>query len=178
MRTPHWMTLAAMLACARWAAAEDVTQTCQTAGWDMNREIAAFRSSAPSVAAGTSAKEARTLEVGLLSALNLKPQADVQFVKPPERPAKPPMPLAGLAQFKVPTTGNYRITVDIPLWLDAVTASSLIPSGTFNGWHECSLFRKTVQYPLQAGQVIVLQFSGAATDLVKVLIEPVPAAAP
>jgi hypothetical protein len=176
MRTRHWIILGSMLACARWAGAEDVTQTCQTDGWDMTREIAAFHGSTPSVAAGTTATNARTLTAGALATLSLKPQGDIQFAAPPERPAKVPVPLAGLAQFKVATAGRYRITVDAPLWLDAVSGSAIIPSGTFNGWHQCPLFRKTVEYTLQAGQVVVLQFSGAATDLVKVLIEAVPAA--
>jgi hypothetical protein len=161
---------------AQWAAAQDVSKSCQTSGWEMSREIAAFRGSVPSVAAGTTAKDARALTAGVLAELTLEPQGGIQFAAPPERPAKVPMPLAGLAQFKVPTTGHYRVTVDVPLWLDAVSASAIIPSGTFNGWHECPLFRKTVEYPLQAGQVVVLQFSGAASAVVKVLIEAVPAA--
>ena len=167
------MSLGLLLTAPSWARADDVAKTCQSDGWDMTREITAFGAKVTSVAAGATAKDARTLKVGTLTELALKPQSDVQFAAPPERPAKPPKPLAGLAQFNVPTTGRYRVTVDVPLWLDAVSASTVIPSGTFNGWHECTLFRKSVEYPLQAGQVVTLQFSGAATDLVKVLIEPV-----
>ena len=154
------------------ARADESGATCQSPGWDMSREIATFRGTAASLSASNTANDLRTIDVGSLYALKLRPQADVQFLQPPEKASRAQTPLAGLVRFTVTSSGKYRITLDAALWIDVVSPTGILPSSAFNGWHACSLFRKSVEYTFQAGQMFVLQFSGAATELVRMAIEP------
>ena len=55
-----------------------------------------------------------------------------------------------------------------------VTGEGTLAPTEYTGWHDCSAFRKSVDYSLKAGHALTLQFSDAATDLVKVTIEPIP----
>jgi hypothetical protein len=145
--------------------------TCQASGWDMNRELQAFGRPPQSVAAATGKAQLPTLRSDHLYAVRLHAQSDVHFVEPLSRPGKSVTPMGGMVQFTVPSSGSYRVTVDAPLWIDVVTAKGLIAPAAYTGWHECSLFRKSVVFTLDAGQAATLQLSDAATDLVKVTIE-------
>jgi hypothetical protein len=150
-----------------------VTATaCQAPGWDMSRELKAFGLPPHALAAGTGASSAPLLRVDTLYAVRLRPQGEVQFPETPGRAAKAATPMAGIAQLKVRTSGVYRITLDSPLWIDVVTAEGTLAPKDYTGWHECSAFRKSVDFSLKAGHALTLQFSDAATDLVKVAIEP------
>lgn len=148
---------------------------CQAAGWNMSRELKAFARPPQSVTAQASASNLPVLRADMLYSLRLRAQGDVHFVEPLARPGKAVTPMAGMARFTVPSPGLYRVTLDSPLWIDVVTARGVLAPTSYTGWHECSLFRKSVDYTLEAGQTITLQFSDAATDLVKVTIEPAPA---
>lgn len=159
----------AMLGCAK---ADGIAAACQSPGWDMSRELVAFRGPARAARAGANAADLPTIELGRLYALQLQPQSTVQFVQPPQKPARVQGPTAGLARFSVRTGGKYRITVDAPLWIDVVAPAGIVQSSDFNGWHACALFRKSVEYTLQAGRPFVLQLSGASAAAVKVAIEP------
>jgi len=151
-------------------AAEPAT-TCQASGWDMRRELKAFGRPPQSEAAGGTASNMPLLRLDTLYGLRLRPQSEVEFVQPPSKAASGPTPMGGITRFKVPTRGVYRVTLDSPLWIDVVTATGIIAPSAYTGWHECTVFRKSVDYTLEAGQTVALQFSGAATDLVKVTIE-------
>ncbi len=153
------------------AVAAEPATTCQASGWDMKRELKAFARAPQSESAGSSASTMPLLQLDTLYALRLRAQGEVEFVQPPSRAASGPTPMAGITRFKVPTRGVYRITLDSPLWIDVVTATGIIAPSAYTGWHECTVFRKSVDYTLEAGQTVALQFSGAATDLVKVTIE-------
>ena len=161
--------LFAMLSAAK---ADELTTACQAPGWDMNRELAAFRGAALSAKAGGNPADSPEIKLGRLYALQLRPQNTVQFLRPPEKTTRLPSPAAGLARFSVGTDGHYRVTVDGPLWIDVVAPTGTVQSSSFNGWHECHLYRKSVDYTLHAGQPLMLQLSGAASALVKLAIEP------
>jgi len=145
--------------------------TCQASHWDMSRELKAFGRPPQGESAGSSASTMPLLRLDTLYALRLRAQSEVEFVQPPSKAASGPTPMGGISRFKVPTRGVYRVTLDSPLWIDVVTATGIIAPSAYTGWHECSVFRKSVDYTLEAGQTVALQFSGAATDLVKVTIE-------
>jgi hypothetical protein len=76
-----------------------------------------------------------------------------------------------LTSFTVVGAAAYRITVDSPLWIDLVGPDGTIAPSAYTGWHDCRLFRKSVEYTLQAGQSYVLQLSEATPQLVRVVIE-------
>lgn len=148
------------------------TATCRASGWDMTREMKAFGHPPQNEGAGFSESKLPLLRPDTLYALRLHAQNDVRFVRPPGRPGKAVTPMGGMARFALSTSGSYRVTVDSPLWIDVVTPQGLIAPAAYTGWHDCSLFRKSVVFTLEAGQTATLQFSDAATDLVKVTIEP------
>jgi hypothetical protein len=135
-------------------------------------ELGIFRGTALKATAGTAIVNVPVLKLDQLYVLELRPQSDVQFVQPPERAARAPMPTAGLTRFIVTRSGKYRVTVDSPLWIDAITPSAVMAPSAFNGWHQCSAFRKSVEYALQAGLSVVLQLSDAAVASVKIAVEP------
>jgi hypothetical protein len=163
-----------MIACAigGHGLAADLTASCQAPGWDMGLEVAAFKSTAENLPAGASSMDLPPLEIGTLYVLKLRPQSDVQFLQTTGKSSLVQNPLAGLVRFTVPAPGNYRVTVDSPLWIDVVAPTGTIPPAKYNGWHECRLFRKSVEYTLRAGQSLVLQLSEATPELVRVVIEP------
>ena len=163
------LMLLAMIGAAK---ADDIAAACQSSGWDMSRELTAFRGTARDTRGGSKATDMPTIELGRLYALQLQPQSSVQFLRPPQKPAKVQAPAAGMVRFSVTGAGKYRITVDAPLWIDVVAPTGIVPSEDFNGWHACALFRKSVDYTLQAGQSFVVQLSGASAAAVKIDIEP------
>ena len=152
--------------------AAGVAATCQAPGWEMSRELQAFAQPPQSATAGTSVKQLPLIRAGTLYALRLQAQDDVQFARPLERQPKAATPMGGMGHFTVAAGGLYRVTVDSPLWIDVVTPRGVMAPTAYTGWHDCSVFRKSVDYTLAAGQEVTLQFSDAATDLVKVTIEP------
>ncbi len=153
------------------AVAAEPATTCQASGWDMSRELKAFARPPQTETAGSSASSMPLLRLDTLYALRLRTQSEVDFVQPPSKAASGSTPMGGITRFKVASRGVYRITLDSPLWIDVVTATGIIAPSAYTGWHECTVFRKSVDYTLEAGQTVALQFSGAATDLVKVTIE-------
>lgn len=152
----------------------DPTTNCQSPTWDMHRELKAFGTSPQSEAAGSGGPKSPLLLLDTLYALRLHPQGEVRFAEPPGRTVKSATPMAGMARITVRSSGSYRITLDSPLWIDVVTPEGILAPLDYTGWHECGVFRKSVVFSLKAGHAVALQFSDAATDLVKVAIEPVP----
>jgi hypothetical protein len=150
----------------------DLNASCRAPSFDMAAEIKAFQSTAENLPAGLSSLELPPLEVGRLYVLKLGPQSGVQFLATVTKKSLVQNPLGGLAQFNVPSSGNYRLTVDSPLWIDVVASGAALAPSTYNGWHSCRLFRKTVEYALQAGTAYVLQLSEATPELVRIVIEP------
>lgn len=155
-------------------AAEDLRASCMAPNWDMALEVKAFQSTAENLPASRSSLELPPLELGRLYVLRLSPETEVRYLQNTAKKSLVQNPLGGLAQFNVPSSGNYRITVDSPLWIDVVAAGAVLAPSAFNGWHSCRLFRKTVQYALQTGQAYVLQLSEATPELVRVVIEAAP----
>lgn len=157
---------------ANAAGAQDLGASCQAPGWDMAGEISAFKSTAENVSAGGSVETLPPLEMGVLYVLKLRPQTEVSYLRTSDKKSLVQAPLGGLASFAVPKAGVYRITVDSPLWIDAVGPEGTIAPGAFTGWHDCRLFRKSVEYRFEGPQSYVLQFSEATPELVRIVIEP------
>jgi hypothetical protein len=167
--------LTAMAACALFAAAaaaQDLSDSCQMNGWSMGAEISAFKSTAENVVASAAETAAPPLEMSTLYVIKLRPQTGVQYPQASGKKSLVQNPLGGLVRFTVPANGQYRITVDSPLWIDVIGPAGMIAPTGYTGWHECRLFRKSVEYTLPAGAPLVLQISEATPELVRVVIEP------
>jgi len=156
-----------LLLASMTAQADDIAAACQEPGWDMSREILAFRDLGMAMEAGSEARAAPAIQIGRVYALRLKPQETVKFARTPQKFSQQQGAVAGLAQLAVSSSGKYRITSDAPL-----APSGTLQASEFNGWHQCGLFRKSLVYSLSAGQPLVLQLSGGSAPVVKVAIEP------
>jgi hypothetical protein len=152
------------------AAAEDLAANCQSSGWDMAREVTLFKSTAENVPAGASESSLPPLELDVLYVLRLRPQTEVKYLQASGKKSLVQAPLGGLAAFSVKTDGQYRITVDAPLWMDVVGPAGTLTPSTYMGWHECRLFRKSVEYTLRGGESYLLQLSEATPELVRIVL--------
>jgi hypothetical protein len=137
----------------------------------MTRELKAYAGDASRVDAGGAAGNTPVFKADTLYAVALRPQGEVHFVQESPNAPRAAASMAGLARFTVLSGGRYRVTVDTALWIDAVAATGIVAPSAYITWHECPLFRKSVEYRLQAGQSVVLQFSGATASLAKVTVE-------
>jgi hypothetical protein len=167
-----FFTVPILLFASMTTRADDVAAACQEPGWDMSREIAAFRDLGTAMEAGTDPRATPAIEIGRVYALRLKPQRSVKFARTPQKFAQQEGAVAGLAHLSVTQSGKFRITSDAPLWIDIVAPSGTLQASEFNGWHQCGLFRKSLIYSFSAGQPLVLQLSGGSAPVVKVAIEP------
>ncbi len=157
---------------AERAYADDPAGSCQSTGWDMQSEIIAFKSTAENVPAAVTQINLAPLEVGVLYVVKLRPQTDVHYLQTSDRKSLVHSPLGGLVALVVPKDGEYRITVDSPLWMDVVGPNGTLKPDAYAGWHECRLFRKSIDYVLTAADPWVLQISEATPELVRVVVEP------
>jgi hypothetical protein len=153
------------------ARAQDPADSCRANGWDMSGEIAAFKSTAENLPAAVGQFNLPPLELGVLYVLKLSPQTSVQYPQVSTKKSLVHNPLGGLATLTVPADGQYRITVDSPLWIDVVGPDGTIAPSAYTGWHECRLFRKSIEYSLPGGKPLILQLSEATPELIRIVIE-------
>ena len=152
--------------------ADEETLPCKASGWDMTRELKAYAGDARPLASGSATWNIPVVWADTLYTLAFHPQDQVHFIQESPNAPRAPNAMAGLARFTVLTTSRYRVTVDTALWIDAVDATDIVKPSAYITWHQCPQFRKSVEYRLQAGQSILLQFSGASAGFAKVTIEP------
>jgi hypothetical protein len=154
------------------ALAQDITASCGANGWEMSSEIAAFKSTAENLPAAVAQFNLPPLELNVLYVLKLSAQSGVRYPQVSTKKSLVHNPLGGLATLTVPADGDYRITVDSPLWIDVVGPDGTIAPTAYTGWHECRLFRKSVEYALPGGKPLILQISEATPELIRIVIEP------
>jgi hypothetical protein len=78
---------------------------------------------------------------------------------------------------KVAQPGSYRISVDVPFWIDVVAAGKELPTEDFTGLRGCSSGpRKLVQFVLPANEELLLQFSGATRAQLRMSVTKAPPA--
>jgi hypothetical protein len=82
---------------------------------------------------------------------------------------------AGIATLKIPGSGNYRVAIDGPYWIDVLSSGTPVAAKDFQGQHGCSAPRKIVEFELSGAQRFVLQLSSADRENVLLTITPSPA---
>jgi hypothetical protein len=107
-----------------------------------------------------------------LFTVTLHPLTDVSFPVTPGR-APPSGSFGGLATLTVPAPGKYRISVDVPLWIDVAGGAILAPVLDYEGLHECSAPRKVVVFDLQGGTTWTLELSAADRAVIRLAVTPV-----
>jgi hypothetical protein len=147
---------------------------CDAFSWNVSHERAVFATAAAGITAATAAGPTPTLEVDKLYDISLTPQDKVNFIMAPAKKALADGAYAGMVKLHIPTAGKYRVSMSDGFWIDVITDGKFAPTDDFTGSHECHAPRKIVQYPLPAGNDLVLQFSNATSPSVKVTVTATP----
>jgi hypothetical protein len=147
---------------------------CEGFAWNVAHERAVFATMAGAVTAATTAGPTPTLEVDKLYDISLTPQEKVSFIMAPAKKALADGAYAGMVKLHIPTPGKYRVSMSDGFWIDVITGGKFAPTDDFTGSRECRAPHKIVQYPLPAGDDLVLQFSNATSPSVKVTVTAVP----
>jgi hypothetical protein len=141
-----------------------------TIKWDVSKEHTLFGGPAATLTAGKDAASAPAIDVDRLYELKLTPQDQTAFVLPPGKKMLTDGAYAGLATFKVNTSGVYRVSLDLPFWIDVVAAGKLVATKDFQGQQTCDAPHKIVEYELAAAQPLVLQLSGSTKTVVRLTV--------
>ena len=146
---------------------------CVDFKWDVSKERALYAAAAVDLKAGKDAASMPTIVPDRLYRLRLTPQERVIFAATPGKvPAV--SAFAGLAALKITAPGSYRISIDLPFWIDAVSNGSLVQPTDYQGQHSCAAPHKIVVFDLPGSQPLILQFSGAPHDSMLVTVTPAP----
>jgi hypothetical protein len=167
-----WLSVGVLSLARGVTSAVAADDPCSAFKWNVTEERAVFSQNPEPTAAGRKADAAPAMTIKKLYNLALSPQSDVKFAVPPGKKGLPDGAYAGLIHFRVPTAGAYRISMDQGFWIDVVSHLALVDSTDFTGAHDCSAPRKIVQYNLPANEDLVLQFSAATKDHVRVAVTP------
>jgi hypothetical protein len=165
-----------LLASATWAAIPALAdQTCVDFRWDVTQERTLFAGSPTSLAAAASAKSAPTVQLDHLYELKLPAQPQVTFAVTPAKKNPRGGSHAGMVRFKIPAGGSYRISIDMPFWIDVVSNGALVAATDFQGQRGCNSPHKILEYDLIGTRPFMLQLSNAAPDTVRLTITATPA---
>jgi hypothetical protein len=145
---------------------------CGAYKWDVSAERALFAAAPKAAAAGKDRASAAPVVVNQLFTVTLHPLREVSF---PVTPGRAPTSgsFAGLIALTVPAPGKYRISVDVPLWIDVAGGAALAPVLDYEGLHECSAPRKVVVFDLEGAKEWTLEVSAADRAAVRLAITPV-----
>jgi len=158
---------------AGFEALANTGQSCTHETWDMSQEAALFKGNAtPANAAIPKGKAPPKLAEGRVYELTLPAQDAAKTQAVPGKRRHAEGAFGGIATFSVAQGSRYRITADGPFWIDVLANGAALKATAFHGWHDCALFRKSVEYDLTAGVALTLQLSGAAKSPVRVSIVP------
>jgi hypothetical protein len=146
---------------------------CVDFKWDVSKERALYAAAPVELSAGKDAGSAPVIVPDRLYRLRLTAQERVAFAATPGKvPAV--SAFAGLAALKIAAPGGYRISIDLPFWIDVVSNGSLAQPTDYQGQHSCAAPHKIVVFELQGSQPFILQFSGAPHDTILVTVAAVP----
>jgi hypothetical protein len=171
-RPPHTLSLSLALAVLVGGGASRALadEPCAGFKWDVSKERALFGSSALPQAAGKNSVSAPGLVPNRLYRLQLLPASEVAFSVPPGKKPLIEGTYAGLAALKIPASGSYRISVDLPLWIDVAAQGQLVPAKDYEGQQGCDAPHKIVEFELDAKQPLLLQFSGTPEATVRLTV--------
>jgi hypothetical protein len=142
--------------------------------WDVSKEHALFGGSPAALSAGKDVPSAPTIAAGRLYAIKLTPQTGVSFAASPGKRSAPDGAYAGLAVLQLETEGVYRISVNAPLWIDAVADGKLAVVEDYQGLHSCDSPHKVVAFKLTGAARFVVQLSGAAQAAIRLTVTKAP----
>jgi hypothetical protein len=156
-------------ALATLAQAAPMADPCAGFKWDVSQERALFGSSAQEKAAGKDSASAPALVPNRLYRLRLLPRDQVSFAVTPGK-SPPADGYAGLAAMQIPASGSYRVSIDLPIWVDVAAGAALVPARDYEAEHGCDAPRKIVVFDLDARRGLMLQFSAADRAVIRLTV--------
>jgi hypothetical protein len=75
-------------------------------------------------------------------------QSEVTFALSPEKKMRTDGAVAGLALLQLTAPGNYRVSLDVPFWIDVVASGELATTRDFQGQPSCDAPHKIVEFDL------------------------------
>jgi hypothetical protein len=156
-------------------AAPSLAEDCVDFKWDVAQERALFAGNATALNAAADAKSAPVMQLQHLYELKLLPQEQVNFAAAPGKKVPRGDSYGGLVSFKIPTAGSYRVSIDMPFWIDVVHDGALVAANDFQGQHGCASPHKIVMFDLPGTRPFILQLSNAAPQSVRLTITATPA---
>jgi hypothetical protein len=168
-----WTALAVAFLTTSSGVAQDA---CERFKWDVTREHALFLGRATPLAAGTQEKAAPEVELDRLYELALSPARDVTFAVPPtqKKPVSAEDTYGGMARFRVPRAGRYRVALDGRAWVDISAQRKVLSAADFSGAEGCTAPHKIVAYDFLEGGDVTLELSGASDRHVRITLTAAP----
>jgi hypothetical protein len=142
--------------------------------WDVRKEHALFGGAPAALTAGKDLPSSPTIVAGRLYALQLAPQTAVSFAAAPGKKSEADGAYAGLAVLQLETAGDYRVSVDVPVWIDVAADGKLAPVEDYQGLHSCDAPHKIVEFNLAGAARFVLQLSGAPQAAIRLTVTHAP----
>jgi hypothetical protein len=143
---------------------------CARYKWDVTRERALFAAAASPITAAKDGRSPPRIATDHAYRVELAPAGQVVFPTSPGKTSPPEGNYSGVLSFEAPVSGNYRVAVDLAMWIDVVADSRLLPASDYEGQHSCDAPRKIVQFALEAKKPLILQLSGAGEAAVRITI--------
>ncbi|MDB6085659.1 MAG: hypothetical protein JWN43_3540 [Gammaproteobacteria bacterium] len=148
---------------------------CAGFKWDVSKERALFNGPATSLTAGRDAASAPSIGADRLYRMQLVPQDQVAFALPPGKKMLTDGAFAGLAALDLERPGDYRVSLDVPFWIDVVADGKLAATKDFQGQQSCDAPHKIVEFDLTGATHFVLQLSGSVKATVRLTVTRAPA---
>jgi hypothetical protein len=132
-------------------------------------DLVAWRDKASSTAARTAADlPGAVLTVGRAVTATLHPTREVAYVVQPEKPGGS-VARGGLFSLPIATAGTYRVVLGSGAWIDLLEGGEPVVSSAHAPGPACTTARKTVEFPLKAGDH-VMQISANADATIGILV--------
>jgi hypothetical protein len=148
---------------------------CLDFKWDVTQERALFAGAPTELTGGADAKSAPAIQLNHLYDLKLRSQEQVTFAAVPQKKNPRADSHAGIVAFKLPASGSYRVSIDMPFWIDVVQDGAVVAANDFQGQSGCNSPHKILVFDLKGTRPFLLQLSNAAPDSVRLTITPTPA---
>src|SRR5450631_3441518 len=110
---------------------------CVDFKWDVSKERALFAGKPAALSAGKDSRSAPEIGPNHLYMVQLAVQDQVAFSVTPGKKMPTTASYAGLLTLKIPSSGSYRIAVDLPFWIDVVSQGTLVAAKDYQGQHGC-----------------------------------------
>ena len=174
MRRAFASSIFAWLAFSYVCAATAADEPCMDFKWDVSKERALYAGAASPLTAGIDFKFSPVAFPDRLYEIKLNEQEKVAFSVPPGKQPQGEQMHAGVLYVRVAVPGIYRIASDASVWIDVVAHGALLEPKDFQGQHGCSAPRKIVEFELSDTGAYIVQLSGAAPGVIRVVLTAAP----